>query len=353
MAKTLWYKYCSSPEWVWITWDNAIASLQHTFSVLPGAIERRFSILRYGEFLLNVDRYTADGIDVYVNQWFHGPGQSSMQLLSPEVWDMATVLFLYLAVHGALKIATLLQCLVYPAWRLGSSIESPEQFAGLETFLRAVNNLCEKLLVYKSPGVEEGLPPLNLLELQKLKTRRKDVYRDASFPLLLQNVTDLVLIENNEHISNNFRGETAALRRSICRMVDFRLGSTRNLSIAVGAFAQPPNPKGMQENMHEPLVSALRLIFDDEECDDQTQINAFLSPWKLSASAAVTSFVLQRVGQRLDRESTKVQAKAELTRLVNQLLHNSISAEEADFVSEMAKGVSESVAGEVSVQNWQ
>jgi mediator of RNA polymerase II transcription subunit 12 len=157
--------------------------------------------------------------------------------------------------------------------------------------------------------------------------------------VLVENLPALVFIENNEHIDAGFRKNTAELRRALCCMLDFRLGAARNLGVVVDAFANPLDPKGIQESMHEPLVSALRLIFNDEEGNDWAQITAFLSPWKLAASAAVTSFVLQQIGQRIDRDSTKTQAKAELSKLVDRLMHNAITAVEADFVSEMAKGV--------------
>ena len=165
--------------------------------------------------------------------------------------------------------------------------------------------------------------------------------------MLVENMPALVFIEHNEHIQENFRNQVTDLRRSLCCRVEFRLAATSNVAIVVGAFANPTYTKICQESMHEPLILALRLIFNDEEGDDRTHINSLLSPWKLSATAAVTSFVLQQIGQRLHNPSTETQAKVELTKLAGRLMQNATSSQEADFVSEMVKGVSIDVAGAV------
>ncbi|THH04935.1 hypothetical protein EW145_g5157 [Phellinidium pouzarii] len=346
LANALWYKYRASPNWTYTVWDNVSTSLRQVPSIITDASERHECALRYAKFLLHVDLHSADGINDQVLQWLVGTGLNEVKPLRSDAWDVLNIVFLYLAVHEAIRIATLLQGLVYPAWQIGSSIESVAQFEDDRIFLRATNTLCKLLLVEHLTVSEDGLPPSDLLEMQKLKTRRRDVYRDANFRLLAENIPALVFIENNEHLDIDFRVEVAELRRSICCKSEFRLGAARNISSVVGAFANPLDPKGMQESMHEPLISALRLIFDDEEGDDQAQATAFLSPWKLSGSAAVTSFVLQQIGQRLNRASTKTQAKNELSKLAGRLMSTAITAQEADFVSEMAKGASVDVAGE-------
>lgn len=347
LANTLWYKYRASPDWVWVIWDNVIAALQQVPAMFPDVSARRACALRYGKFLFHVDLHNAEGIDFFARRWFAGPGFLDVRALSAEAWDVVSIVFLHLAVHGALKIATLLYGVIYPAWSIGSSIDSPSQFAQEEVFLRTANSLCWSLLTDCIASSEEGGPPADLLEIQKLKTRQKDVYDDAVFRSLIENTPVLVFVENNEALDYGFREHAGSLRRAISRTVDFRLAAARNLGVVVSTFANPVDPKGSQERMHDPLVAALRLIFNDEEGDDRAHVTAFLSPWKLAATAAVTSYVLQEVGQRLDRESTKDKAKAELKKLVGRLLHNAITAEEADFVSEMAKGVSGIVAGEV------
>lgn len=356
LANALWYKYRTSPNWTWVVWDNVVASLRQVPTMLSTPSERRAIAIRYSTLLLHVDLHSADRVDTQASQWFASTGFNEMRTMTSETWEVASTLCLHLAIHSALKIPTLLQGVVYPAWRIGSAIESSSQFKDLEIFLRASNQLCKDLLVHDAAGIGDGLPPVDLLEIQKLKTRRKAVYRDVDFRPLAESLPSLVFAENNEYINLDFRNDAMELRRALCCMVDFRLAAARNLGVVVAAFANPQDPKGTQESMHDPLVSALRLIFNDEEGDDRTQITAFLSPWKLAASAAVTSFVLQQIGQRLQRESTRDQAKSTLTKLVGRLLHNAITAEEADFVSEMAKGVSGAVVGEVSScyipQHW-
>ena len=69
----------------------------------------------------------------------------------------------------------------------------------------------------------------------------------------------------------------------------------------------------------------------------------------MSASAAVTSFVLRLVGRRVEKPETKLQAANELAQLVDKLLHENITEEEADFISEMVKGVNVQVIGKVGI----
>ena len=347
LANTLWYKYRTSPNWVFIVWDNVLQALPQIPEMYPDASEQRACALRYGRFLSHVDLHNAEGIDTHARQWFSGPGFTYIRTLSPETWDVLSIVLLHLAIDGALKIATLLQGVIYPAWGIGSAIVDTVQFVQEEVFLRTANSLCRILLVDDVASQEVGKPPTDLLEIQRLKTRRKEVYDDVVFRSLIENTPVLVFIENNDVLESDFREYAGQLRRDISCTLDFRLAAARNLGVVVSTFANPLDPKGSQEKMHDPLMAALRLIFNDEERDDRAHITAFLSPWKLAATAAVTSYVLQEVGQRLERETTRAKAKAELKRLVGRLLHNAITAEEADFVSEMAKGVSDAVAGEV------
>lgn len=97
-----------------------------------------------------------------------------------------------------------------------------------------------------------------------------------------------------------------------------------------------------------PHSSPSRQYCAKDSLGQEAQIGSLLSPWKLSASAAVTSFVLQHIGRRLMNPSTKDQAGRELADLVERLMHENITAEEADFISEMAKGVSTDVAAKAS-----
>lgn len=53
----------------------------------------------------------------------------------------------------------------------------------------------------------------------------------------------------------------------------------------------------------------------------------------------------------MESQATTVQAEAELTQLVDRLLHSNISAEEAEFIIEMTKGVNKIVAGKVRQKN--
>ncbi|KAL5506968.1 SRB8 [Sanghuangporus vaninii] len=344
LANALWYKYRASTNWTYVVWTNVAETLRQIPAIITDASERRFSALRYAKFLLHVDLHSSEGIDRDILQWLSGPGMTELKSMNAEVWDVMIVVFAHLAIHDAIRIATLLQGIVYPAWQIAASIENVSQFEKNSPLLQAANALCSLLLVEQRSASEEGFPPSDLMEMQRLRTRRRDVFTDADFRLLVENIPALVFIEHNEDIQESFRDQVTDLRRSLCCKADFRLSASSNVSTVVGAFANPSYTKGSQESMHEPLISALRLIFNDEERDDHTHFTSLLSPWKLSATAAVTSFVLQQIGQRLHNPSTEMQAKAELTKLAGRLMQNATSAQEADFVSEMVKGVSGDVA---------
>lgn len=351
LANSLWYKYRASADWAYVVWVNAFGHLKLIPTTISDVAEQRVYTLRFASFLLHVDLHSADGIDGHILEWFAGPGLDEVKPLSYESWNVINIVLLHLAVHGAVKIATLLHGIVYPAWKIGSLVESQEQFEENQVFLRAANTLCRLLLVEQITVSENDLPPSDLMEMQRLKTRRRDVCADGNFQILVENVPALVFIEHNEHVEGTFRDQVAELRCSLFCKDNFRLGAARNVGTVVGAFANPMYPKALQESMHDPLIRALRLIFNDEEGDDRTHVTSLLSPWKLSATAAITSFVLQQIGQRLENPSTQEQAKVELAKLASRLMQNSVTSQEAEFVSEMAKGVSGDVAGAVRYLN--
>lgn len=312
--------------------------------------EQRECSIRYAKFLLHIDLHATNGINVDALQWFVKKGFEAFRYLPATVWNVTSHVFMYLTVHGALSITTLLQGLIYPAWQLAALVEDSAQAEDILALLDAANRLCRLILVERLSATDDGLPPSDLLELQKLKTRRREVYRDGNFITFILNIPILVFIEQNEHFGKELREGITELRRSICSKTDFRLGSARHVGAVVDSFSNALNSKAMQEKMHEHLIAALRLIFNDEDSDEinQTRETGFLSPWKLSSSAAVTSFVLQQIGQRLSQESTKEQAEKELRKLAGKVMQSADTAEQADFVSEMVKGATMCVVGEVS-----
>lgn len=345
LASALWFKYRNTTDWDYVVWDNVMTSLREAPLIIVNDEDQRACAVRYAKFLLHIDLHSTNGINENALRWFIKTGFESSRYLPAASWNITSHVFLYLTVHGSLAITTLLQGLIYPSWELAALVADTSQAEDLFALLEAANKLCRLILVERLSASEDGLPPTDLLELQKLKTRRREVYRDGNFIALIQSIPVLVFVEQNEHFSEDLRRGVTELRRSITCKTDFRLGSARHVSTVVDSFSIALNSKAMQEKMHEHLISALRLIFNDDSC--QLRETGFLSPWKLSSSAAVTSFVLQQIGQRLSQDSTREQAEAELRELAGKVMQSADTAEQADFVSEMVKGATVNVVGEV------
>ncbi|KLO13572.1 hypothetical protein SCHPADRAFT_873833 [Schizopora paradoxa] len=345
LANSLWYKYRASPTWTWVVWDNVIATLRQSQSSAINSQAQVTLAGRYATFLLYIDQHSATGIDSQALSWFLGSGFNELLALDAEAWKVVNILFLHLAVSGAVKITTLLQGVVYPIWRSCSTVAKLEEFASYSVLLEASNSLCDLLMIRETFDLGYPSSPSNLFEMQQLRTRRKEVFMDQHYRMLVSSLPDLVFLENKDAILSPYREAACRLRVALCSTEDFRLGAVRHLDAVLETFAKSLEPNRINDNMHEPLVTALRFIFDDNEDRNSSKINSFLSPWKLSASAAVTSFILRHIGRRMANPMTRTQAEAELSKSVEQLLHKNISAEEAGFISEMVKGVEIDVAG--------
>lgn len=244
-------------------WDNVIASLRR----LPGSVidpEARIILaLRYATFLLHVDQHCATGIDSQALNWFLGSGFNELLALDAEAWKIVNVLFLHLAVSGAVKITTLLQGVVYPIWRSCSAVSSLEEFTSYSVLLEASNSLCDLLMIRETFDLGYSCSPSDLFEMQQLKTRRKEVFMDQHYRLLVSSLPDLVFLENKDTVHSPYREAVTRLRISLCSTEDFRLGAVRYLDAVLETFAKSLEPNRINDNMHEPLVTALRFIFDD------------------------------------------------------------------------------------------
>lgn len=261
LANSLWYKYRTAFDWAWKVWDNTVASLRQVPVMTLDVAGRQACSLCYGRFLLHVDQHLPGGIDDQVLQWFLGTGKNEVSALSADAWDVLTFVLLYLVVHGALTATTILRGLVYPSWRLGASANSEQQGESLAIFLRAANNLCDKLLLREAGG-SDGMAPVDLLEVQRICIRRQTVYREPHYSLLVTAIPALVFIEKNEFISQDLRHASASLRTSLCVLSDFRQGAHRNLDAVRNAFEQPLLSAAVVDDC-QPLVDALRLILSD------------------------------------------------------------------------------------------
>ncbi|KAJ7502832.1 hypothetical protein B0H11DRAFT_1986564 [Mycena galericulata] len=349
LASGLWIKYRMSSDWAWKVWDNTVASLRQIPFMTPDASNRRICALRYGSFLWHVDQHLPKGLDEEVLHWFLGPGKNEVAALEADAWDVLTVVLLHLSVHGALQTTTILQGLVYPAWQLGASASTPQQGQSREVLLRAVNTLFQQLLL-RDDGGSENIP-VDLLELQRIQTRRQAVYREPHFLLLISSIPLLVSLESNENLSREIRKDLASLRLTLSEHDDFRHGAFRNLDAIRETFERSLVVEEVDENRAKSMVGALRVLLLDPSDDEAVELSSWpdvtslLSPWKLAATSIQLQFILRQMGRALSCEGTHAAAHASLDKLILMIFHHSMTSEEAYFVAQMARGTEGAVAG--------
>ncbi|OSD03951.1 hypothetical protein PYCCODRAFT_163808 [Trametes coccinea BRFM310] len=349
LANSLWYKYMTSPDWAWKVWDNTVASLRQVPLMMEDVPGRRACALRYATFLLHVDQHLPRGFDEQIRSWFLGSGKNEVTALTPDAWDVVTFVLLYLICYGALTTTTILESLLYPVWQAGANVTSEEQAQSLETLLTSVNTLFEHLLLRDECGT--GLPPVDVFEAQGLQTRRRDVFREPHFSTLVTNFPALVLIEQNRYLPEPLRVASMTLRRTICRVNVFRQGIYRDLDAVRLTFEKLLESQNVPDELHEPLVSALRLMLNDPGQDgpvnaaEWSSASSLLSPWKLAATSIEIRLTIKQLGEGMARESTRLAACASLDKLTTAVFYHCKSPEEADFVAEMITDVDRTVAG--------
>lgn len=275
LANSLWYNYRSAPNWDWLVWDNTVAALQH----LPGIIEdervRKACSYKYATFLTHVDQHLPDGFDEQILSWFQGAGQVEITKFSTEVWDELSIILFYLSIHGALATTTILTGLIYPIWRSASVVSTPQDCAALELQLNAVNRIFDHLLLQET--CIDGIPPSNFYELQGLQTRRRDAFRHPHFVALAESIPTLVLIEHNVNLSPSLRDRSRLLRETLCAKSVFRLGIYRDLETVHRAFETVLGNRDVAEELHEPLIYALKVMFSEDHTSKSLYLTRILS----------------------------------------------------------------------------
>ncbi|KAG6886295.1 hypothetical protein C0993_006705 [Termitomyces sp. T159_Od127] len=350
LANSLWIKYRKSNDWAWKVWDNTVASLRQVPIMTSDEAGRRACALRYGMLLWHVDEHLAMGLDSEVLRWFLGPGRNEVAALNLEAWDLLIVVLLYLSVHGALKTTTILQGVVYPAWQQAANVTTNQPSSAVETFLRSANEICRRLLLLDD--INHDLPPVDLFELQCIRTRRQDVYGEAHFPLLASSIPVLISLQNNKSVSEKLRGDSTSVRHLISQNQDFRQGAYRNLDAIRAAFEHSLQPRDARNGiLNKHLVAGLRLLLydidvgDDIELSEWPAVTSLLSPWKIAATMVQMQLILREMGQELLRDPTNTSAHTNLDRLILMLFNHSMTSEEAFYVGEMAKGLDNTVTG--------
>ncbi|KAJ7251846.1 hypothetical protein B0H12DRAFT_1202710 [Mycena haematopus] len=269
LASSLWIKYRMSFDWAWKVWDNTVASLRQIPFISPDTSNRR------------TYQHLPKGLDEEVLQWFVGPGKNEVAALEADAWDVLTT-------------TTILQGLVYPAWQLGQSRE--------------------RLLLQEDGGRENGAA-VDLLDLQRIRTRRQAVYREPHFLMLVSSVPLL-------NLSQDIRKDIASLRLALSEHDDFRHGAFRNLDAIRETFEHSLQVEEVDENRAKSMVAALRVILSDPS-DVHSKAN----------------------GRALSCEGTHAAAQASLDKLILMIFHHSMTSEEAYFVAQMARGTEGAVAG--------
>ncbi|KAH9166651.1 hypothetical protein EDB89DRAFT_2128588 [Lactarius sanguifluus] len=317
LANSLWFHYHKSPNWAWSIWDN-------TFAALRVQVNTEARDARYANFLLHVDQHLPGGLDEHVAR---------------VAWTSLTHTLLHLVVQGVLATTTILKGLVYPLW----SHALASGTADCEVYLRAAHDIFTRLVL---SGEDWGS---DMVELQRVRARRQDVFCAPHLTLLVGAIPTLVFLEHAHHVPADLRPRAAALRDAVCGSVEFRQGIYRDLNAVRDAFDKSLQYDALDESLVEPLMDALRLILNVARTDTASigssewlDTSALLSPWKLAATTIEVQFSLKQMGERLALGTPNRNTKVD--RLIAKFMHHHMSTEEADLVAEMARGVGPTIA---------
>ncbi|KAH9053238.1 hypothetical protein EDB87DRAFT_1711186 [Lactarius vividus] len=332
LANSLWFHYHKSPNWAWSIWDN-------TFAALRVQVNTEARDARYANFLLHVDQHLPGGLDEHVARWFQETGKAELISIDSVAWTSLTNTLLHLVVQGVLATTTILKGLVYPLW----SHALASGTADCEVYLRAAHDIFTRLVL---SGEDWGS---DMVELQRVRARRQDVFCAPHLSLLVGSIPTLVFLEHAQHVPADLRPRAAELRDAVCGSVEFRQGIYRDLNAVRDAFDKSLQYDALDESLVEPLMDALRLILNVARTDTASigssewlDTSALLSPWKLAATTIEVQFSLKQMGERLALGTPNRNTKVD--RLIAKFMHHHMSTEEADLVAEMARGVGPTIA---------
>ncbi|CAK5281407.1 unnamed protein product [Mycena citricolor] len=345
LASNLWMKYRTSTHWAWKVWDNTVACIRQIPLIVGDPDKRRECAVRYGHFLTHVDQHVPKGLDDQVLQWLLGPGKNEIPTFDEDTWDILNVVFLHLSVHGALQTTTILRGLVYPSWQLAASAATAEEGLNRQVLLRSVNSLFQQLLLQ-----EENPGQLDILDFQRIQTRRQAVYQEPYFLELVASIPLFVALENNINLHRSLKKDVESLRLALSRHEAFRQGAFRNLDAIREQFEQSLADGQNDEHRAKSVMSALRVLLSDSMDADTAELSSWpdvtsmLSPWKLAATSIQLQFLLRQMGRALSCEGTRAITQANLDKLILVIFHHQMSSEEAYFVAQMARGTEGAVA---------
>ncbi|VDC06366.1 unnamed protein product [Peniophora sp. CBMAI 1063] len=354
LAASLWFRYRAAPSWAWTVWDNTFASLclKPDLDTAVSAQDRAFC---YADFMLHIDQHLAKGLDPVIADWLTQCGTLELVVIDSEAWDSVIFTLLYLVVHGALTATTVLAHLVYPLWKRALEVfnghQPKENEQPPEVYLRAAHDVFARLLL-NTACTPDGIPPNTFIDLQRIATRRQDVFRTEHLKPLVSQIPTLVFLEKSRGVSGELGELSGAIRGAVCEVPAFRQGVYRDLHAVRGAFEGALELNSLDEALIDHLMDALRLILNVAKTDtasisssDWLDTSALLSPWKLAATAIEVQFTLKQMGERLAFGTPHIQGNTKVDRLIAKLLRHHMSSEQADFVAEMARGVGPTIVG--------
>ncbi|KAF8590944.1 hypothetical protein K439DRAFT_1120420 [Ramaria rubella] len=346
LATNIWMRHGFSANWVQEVWQTTLDCLRELPPAGADAEGRKVRVLRYAQFLWDIDQHLLPGaLDQLVFQWAAGPGRSELRHLDVEIWSALSTVLLYLVARDALTAPNVMKSVVYPVWELCTSISGPSAVI----MLRSVNHIASRILVHdQTESMQTSAGQLD--EIQKLQTRRRSIYAEENFSLLVTALPNLVTLEHKNDVEDDLRISTAQLRTAISKHPEFRMVAYRNLELVSKAFWNVDSqllPQGLERH----LGSALQQILSDS-APWVLQINAFdwhtlssiLSPWRYSRTAIELQLALRSLGAGLHNDMTKDKAGKDLVEFGSTFFGQPLTSGETDLIADMLRGISGVVA---------
>ena len=260
LATNLWMRHGFSANWVQEVWQNTLECLRELPTAGNGVGVRHVRILRYAQFLWDIDQHLLPGaLDQLVFHWAVGPGRAEFRHLDSDVWSALSTVLLYLVARDSLTAPNVMKGVVYPAWELCTTIPG----TSASVILSSVNHIALRLLVHDqenpaAPSSEQ------IDEIQKLQTRRRAIYLEENFSLLVTALPNLVTLEYKDDIGEDLRSSITQLRIAISKHSGFRTVAYRNLELVSRAFWNV-DAQSLPQNVERHLGSALQHILSDSE----------------------------------------------------------------------------------------
>ncbi|GJJ06592.1 hypothetical protein Clacol_000785 [Clathrus columnatus] len=344
LATNIWMRHAFSSTWVQEVWQNTLEALRELQSSYMDAESRKICILRYAQFLWDIDQHLLpSSFDRLVFQWATGPGKNELRQFDAEMWSAITTILLYLVTKDVLMAPNVIKGIVYP---ILETCTSPHP--NRSTMLRFATNIALQLLVQNVDNT--SLTSHRLDEIQKLQTRRRTIYADENFSLLVKALPGLVTLEHTANLEEDLRQAVSQLRIAISKDSAFRMVAYRNLDMVSRAFWNSDS-QSLQQDCERHLGNALQQILSDSKpwvlqvkSFNWRTLSSFLSPWRYARTAIELQLALRSLGANLRDPELKEAASKDLYEFGSSFFGQPLSSEETDLIADMLRGISGIVA---------